>query len=69
MVETIDLAQQLIKATGLTLKDADKYQLTHLNVSKSDNFNFNPNARTGEEVENGDVVIKAVLGKRIMKQV
>ena len=60
------LATELIKATGVTLIDAEKFIVSHINVSKSQNFDDRPEDEKakGDVWEDESVVIKVVLTKR-----
>ena len=63
MENSHSLAQSLIKVTGLTLNEPEKFQVQHINVSKSENFNNYPDKLKGDEEQNESVVIKVVLEK------
>ena len=63
MNDTHSLAQALIKVTGLTLTNAEKFHVSHVNVSKSENFNDNAK-HIGDQIGDESVVIKVVLEKR-----
>ena len=67
MENSHSLAQSLIKVTGLTLNEPDKFIVQHINVSKSEDFNDNPEIRVGDEAATESVVIKVVLAKRTRK--
>jgi hypothetical protein len=68
MLDTHNLAKELIKATGLTLIDAEKFKVSHINVSKSENFNLNSAINVGDYLNDEDVVIKVVLCKKTIKE-
>ena len=62
-----NLATELIKATGLTLKNPDQFKVTHVNCSHSDDTNPNPEMKPGDWINSESVVIKVVLEKQTKK--
>ena len=70
MQDTHSLAIELIRASGLALNDLDAKDLivSHINVSKSDNFNVcSEPIKSGDFISNEDIVIKVVLRKETIK--
>ena len=62
-----NLATELIKATGLTLKNPEQFKVSHVNCSHSEDTNPDDTIKSGDWTGSESVVIKVVLEKRTKK--